>query len=46
MREFVFGTDKQFEELDGLLQDNQCHVYNGCIFRKNWNAALLIRRIT
>lgn len=30
MREFVFGTDKQFEELDGLLQDNQCHVYNGC----------------
>ena len=20
MREFVFGTDKQFEELDGLLQ--------------------------
>lgn len=30
MKEFVFGTDKQFEELDGLLQDNQCHVYNGC----------------
>ena len=30
MREFAFGTDKQFEELDQLLQDNQCHVYNGC----------------
>lgn len=30
MREFAFGTDEQFEELDQLLQDNQCHVYNGC----------------
>ena len=30
MREFAFGTDQQFEELDQLLQDNQCHVYNSC----------------
>lgn len=30
MREFAFGTDQQFEELDQLLLDNQCHVYNGC----------------
>lgn len=30
MREFAFGTDQQYEELDQLLQDNQCHVYNGC----------------
>lgn len=30
MREFAFGTDQQFEQLDRLLQDNQCHVYNGC----------------
>ena len=31
MREFAFGTDQQFEELDQQLLDNQCHVYNGCI---------------
>lgn len=30
MREFAFGTDQQFEELDQLLHDNQCHVYNNC----------------
>lgn len=30
MREFVFGTDSQFAELEQMLQDNQCHVYNGC----------------
>ena len=30
MREFVFGTDRQFEELDQLLQDNKCHVYKCC----------------
>lgn len=34
MREFAFGTDQQFEELDQLLQDNQCHVYNGCCLPK------------
>ena len=31
MREFAFGTDQQFKELDQQLLDNQCHVYNGCI---------------
>lgn len=31
MREFAFGTDQQFEELDQQLLDNQCHVYKGCI---------------
>lgn len=31
MREFAFGTDQQFEELEQQLLDNQCHVYNGCI---------------
>jgi len=30
MREFVFGTDQQFEKLIQQLLDNQCHVYNGC----------------
>lgn len=30
MKEFAFGTDSQFRELDQLLQDHQCHVYSNC----------------
>lgn len=31
MREFAFGTEEQFNGLDQMLQDHQCHVYNGCV---------------
>ena len=31
MKEFAFGSDVQFENFDQMLQDNQCHVYNGCV---------------
>ena len=31
MREFAFGTDAQFRELETALNDNRCHVYNGCV---------------
>ena len=31
MKEFAFGSDVQFEGFDQMLQDNQCHVYNGCV---------------
>lgn len=30
MREFAFGTEEQFNGLDLMLQDHQCHVFNGC----------------
>ncbi len=30
MRKFVFAPEAQFEELDLLLNDNMCHVYNDC----------------
>lgn len=31
MREFAFGTDEQYRDLEAALNDNRCHVYNGCI---------------
>lgn len=27
MREFVFGSDTQYQMLKNSLEDNQCHVY-------------------
>lgn len=30
MKDFVYGTHRQFEQLDSLLSDGQCHVYSGC----------------
>ncbi|MDO4322175.1 MAG: AAA family ATPase [Lachnospiraceae bacterium] len=31
MREFVFGTEEQFAELDSLLNDHRCHIYSDCV---------------
>ncbi len=30
MREFVYGSDTQFNDLKRSLQDGRCHVYNNC----------------
>lgn len=30
MKQFVFGTDTQFRELDRQLDDGMCHVFKGC----------------
>ena len=32
MREFVYGTDQQYEMLKASLNDHMCHVYGHCIF--------------
>lgn len=32
MREFVYGTDQQYELLKESLNDHMCHVYVHCIF--------------
>ena len=31
MREFVFGTEYQYNWLDNLISDGQCHVFNNCV---------------
>jgi len=31
MREFVFGTDEQYEMLERQLEDHLCHVFNNCV---------------
>lgn len=31
MREFVYGSDTQFNDLKRTLQDGRCHVYNNCV---------------
>ena len=31
MREFVFGTKHQYNWLDNLISDGQCHVFNNCV---------------
>ena len=31
MREFVFGTENQYNWLDNLISDGQCHVFNNCV---------------
>lgn len=30
MKEFVFGTDEQYELLRAELEDGRCHIYHGC----------------
>lgn len=30
MKEFAFGTAQQFAQLDIMISDSQCHVYNNC----------------
>lgn len=30
MKEFVYGTDRQYELLKGSLEDHLCHVYSRC----------------
>lgn len=32
MREFVYGTDEQYNMLKDMLNDNLCHVYYNCAF--------------
>ena len=32
MREFVFGTDRQYELLRASLNDHLCHVYKNCAY--------------
>ena len=32
MREFVNGTDQQYEMLKKSLNDHLCHVYKNCLF--------------
>lgn len=32
MKEFVQGTDEQYELLKASLNDNMCHVYGHCVF--------------
>ena len=32
MREFVYGTDQQYEMRKASLNDHMCHVYGHCIF--------------
>ena len=32
MREFVYGTDYQYDILRNSLNDRLCHVYNNCSF--------------
>lgn len=31
MKEFAYGTQAQFDNLEQLLSDGQCHVYHNCI---------------
>ena len=35
MREFVYGTDQQYELLKGSLEDHLCHVYSHCYLPDN-----------
>jgi hypothetical protein len=32
MKEFVYGTDQQYELLEESLNDHLCHVYDPCVF--------------
>lgn len=35
MKEFVFGTQDFFMDLDQMLSDGQCHVYHDCVLPPN-----------
>jgi len=32
MKEFVFGTDDQYELLERSLEDGLCHIYSDCVY--------------
>ena len=38
MREFVYGSDKQYELLKKSLEDGRCHVYD-CAFPESFSAS-------
>lgn len=31
MKEFAFGTEEQYNWLENLISDGQCHVFNNCV---------------
>ena len=37
MKEFVYGTDAQYEMLKESLRDHLCHVYEHCAFPASFN---------
>ena len=37
MKEFVLGTDAQYEMLKQSLNDDRCHVYERCIFPSSFS---------
>ena len=37
MKEFVYGSDFQYEVLKSSLNDRLCHVYNNCSYPPNCN---------
>lgn len=37
MREFVYGTDQQYELLKASLGDHMCHVYSRCNFPESFS---------
>lgn len=37
MKEFVYGTDQQYEMLKESLNDHMCHVYGHCSFPASCN---------
>ena len=39
MREFVIGTDTQYDMLKDTLNDHQCHVYLNCSFPQSFSVA-------
>lgn len=40
MREFAYGTDKQFEQLESMLEDNLCHIFPNCIMPEGCNVTV------
>lgn len=40
MREFVYGTDAQFAQLERMLEDNLCHVFPNCIMPEGCNVTV------
>lgn len=40
MREFVYGTDQQYEWLKESLKDHMCHVYGHCVFPSSFSKSV------
>ncbi|MBO4474699.1 MAG: hypothetical protein J5750_07315 [Clostridiales bacterium] len=38
MREFVIGTDTQYDMLRSALEDRLCHVYMNCLFPRSFSS--------